>query len=81
MFLERDIQTQGPDGHCPEEDAIAALQLTLLKIQKGFHFGDVLLGGSVPGLHSPLNIQDNPAVDIPIIMKNEEVKRCSKFYD
>ena len=33
LFLERDIQVSGPDGHCPEEDARAALELTLLKLK------------------------------------------------
>ncbi len=49
LFLDRTIQVGGPDGHCPEEDAIAALELVLLKLEQGYHFGDVLLGGTVPG--------------------------------
>eukprot|EP00088_Acartia_fossae_P015009 TRINITY_DN1811_c0_g1_i13.p1 TRINITY_DN1811_c0_g1~~TRINITY_DN1811_c0_g1_i13.p1 ORF type:complete len:671 (-),score=163.23 TRINITY_DN1811_c0_g1_i13:344-2356(-) len=49
IFLERDIQVSGPEGHCPEEDARAALELTLLKLKEGYHFGDVINGGNLPG--------------------------------
>ena len=29
------------EGHCPEEDSLASLELALLKIQKGNEFGDL----------------------------------------
>jgi len=44
IFLNRSIQNMGHEGHCPQEDAKAALELTLLKIKEGYNFGDVLLG-------------------------------------
>jgi len=41
VFLDRDIQSNTGDGHCPEEDSLASLELALLKIQKGNAFGDL----------------------------------------
>jgi len=48
LFLNKQIQTGGKAGHNPEEDALAAMNLVLLKLEKGYEFGDVLLGGQVP---------------------------------
>lgn len=44
IFLNRSIQNMEHNGHCPQEDAIAAMELTLLKIKNGYNFGNVLLG-------------------------------------
>jgi len=42
VFLDRDIQNEkSGDGHCPEEDSLASIELALLKIQKGNAFGDL----------------------------------------
>ena len=35
------------EGHCPEEDAIASLELAMLKLRKGYEFGDICIGGIV----------------------------------
>jgi len=48
LFLNKQIQTGGKAGHNPEEDALAAMNLVLLKLEKGYEFGDILLGGQVP---------------------------------
>merc|ERR1712059_93312 len=50
LFLNRTIQTQGNEGHSPIEDAQAAMNLVLLKLDKGITFGDVMLGGQVPSM-------------------------------
>jgi len=50
LFLNRTIQTQGNKGHSPIEDAQAAMNLVLLKLDKGITFGDVMLGGQVPSM-------------------------------
>lgn len=50
FFLNKEIQTGGRKGHNPEEDAKAAMSLVLKKLEQGYHFGDVLLGGQVPNL-------------------------------
>jgi hypothetical protein len=42
-FLGIDIQTDSVKGHCPKEDALAALNLVKLKMKKGMKFGDVIL--------------------------------------
>ena len=42
MFLGETIQDKGANGHDPKEDAIAAMKLVLLKIEKGFNFGDAI---------------------------------------
>ena len=49
LFLNKQIQTGENTklGHNPEEDALAAMNLVLLKLEKGYEFGDVLLGGLV----------------------------------
>jgi len=48
LFLNRKIQNQGKLGHNPIEDAQAAMNLVILKLDKGLEFGDVVLGGAVP---------------------------------
>jgi len=48
LFLNRKIQNQGKLGHNPIEDAQAAMNLVILKLEKGLEFGDVVLGGAVP---------------------------------
>lgn len=48
MFLKERIQTAGPKGHSPIEDAIAAMKLVNLKLKNGYSFGDSLLGGQIP---------------------------------
>ena len=48
MFLGEEIQKHGEKGHNPIEDSVAAMKLVNLKLQKGYEFGDVLLGGHVP---------------------------------
>jgi len=48
LFLNKQIQDGGKMGHNPEEDALAAMNLVLLKLDKGYEFGDVMLGGLVP---------------------------------
>eukprot|EP00088_Acartia_fossae_P018632 TRINITY_DN20754_c0_g1_i5.p1 TRINITY_DN20754_c0_g1~~TRINITY_DN20754_c0_g1_i5.p1 ORF type:complete len:626 (-),score=150.86 TRINITY_DN20754_c0_g1_i5:35-1912(-) len=43
IFLRKEIQAEetGTEfGHCPEEDAIATMELALLKLNKGLAFGD-----------------------------------------
>ena len=42
MFLGEDIQTEETKGHDPKEDAIAAMKLVLLKLEKGYDFGDAI---------------------------------------
>lgn len=42
IFLGRQIQTAA-DGHSPIEDALAAMELVLLKLRKGKDFGDMIL--------------------------------------
>jgi len=48
LFLNRTIQSQGKLGHNPIEDAQAAMNLVILKLDRGLEFGDVILGGQVP---------------------------------
>jgi len=48
LFLNRTIQNQGKLGHNPIEDAQAAMNLVVLKLEKGIEFGDVILGGEIP---------------------------------
>ena len=48
MFLGEEIQKHGEKGHNPIEDSVAAMKLVNLKLQKGYEFGDVMLGGYVP---------------------------------
>ena len=48
VFLGEEIQKHGEKGHNPIEDSVAAMKLVNLKLQKGYEFGDVLLGGFVP---------------------------------
>jgi len=48
LFLNRTIQSQGKLGHNPIEDAQAAMNLIVLKLERGLEFGDVILGGQVP---------------------------------
>merc|ERR1711874_367701 len=50
LFLNKEIQTEGKRGHNPIEDAQAAMNLVLLKLEKGYEFGDVILGGEVPNM-------------------------------
>ncbi|KAF2349713.1 Ribonuclease H-like domain [Trinorchestia longiramus] len=42
-FLHREIQCCSRLGHDPSEDAVATLQLALLKLQHDMTFGNVLL--------------------------------------
>eukprot|EP00088_Acartia_fossae_P023898 TRINITY_DN24874_c0_g1_i1.p1 TRINITY_DN24874_c0_g1~~TRINITY_DN24874_c0_g1_i1.p1 ORF type:complete len:615 (+),score=100.32 TRINITY_DN24874_c0_g1_i1:33-1877(+) len=49
IFLNKEIQ-MSVKGHSPEEDAKAAMSLVLLKLKEGYRYGDVLLGGDVPGI-------------------------------
>lgn len=42
MFLGETIQDKGVEGHDPKEDAIAAMKLVLLKLEKGYDFGDAI---------------------------------------
>ncbi|RXG59138.1 putative exonuclease [Armadillidium vulgare] len=48
LFLNKDIQNRGKDGHHPSEDAAASLELVLLKLKNGSYFGDVNKGGKLP---------------------------------
>jgi len=41
IFLNQEIQTSDVEGHCPEEDARASLELAQAKLQNGRAFGDV----------------------------------------
>ena len=50
LFLNKTIQTAGKEGHNPIEDAQAAMDLVNLKLEKGLHFGDAVMGGEVPSL-------------------------------
>lgn len=49
VFLGQEIQKSdnSTKGHNPEEDAMAAMKLVKLKLEKGYAFGDILLGGTV----------------------------------
>jgi len=48
IFLGKDIQTDDAEhGHDPEEDARAAMELVHLKLEKGYEFGDVLMGSDI----------------------------------
>ena len=62
MFLGEEIQKHGEKGHNPIEDSVAAMKLVNLKLQKGYEFGDVLLGGHVPE-HEDLAGNSNRKVD------------------
>ena len=57
LFLNRSIQTHGKDGHNPIEDAQAAMGLVNLKLEKGIHFGDAVLGGEVPSRNEEGNYE------------------------
>jgi RNA exonuclease 1 len=46
MFLGEIIQDKGAEGHDPKEDAIAAMKLVLLKLEKGVDFGDATYNAS-----------------------------------
>ncbi|KAL7635516.1 UNVERIFIED_CONTAM: hypothetical protein RMT77_014585 [Armadillidium vulgare] len=48
LFLNKEIQNRGKDGHHPSEDAAASLELVLLKLKNGSYFGDVNKGGKLP---------------------------------
>ncbi|KAB7505897.1 putative RNA exonuclease NEF-sp, partial [Armadillidium nasatum] len=48
LFLNKDIQNRGKNGHHPSEDAVASLELVLLKLKNGSYFGDVNKGGQLP---------------------------------
>ncbi len=39
LFCSRDIQNNGTNGHDPTEDSIATMQLVLLKMKFGLHYG------------------------------------------
>jgi len=43
-FCKRVIQNAGKDGHNPVEDALAAMELVLLKLENGVSYGDVRRG-------------------------------------
>merc|ERR1719471_987384 len=62
VFLGEEIQKHGEKGHNPIEDSVAAMKLVNLKLQKGYEFGDVLLGGHVPE-HEDLAGNSNQKVD------------------
>lgn len=44
MFCGRNIQDSS-NGHDPTEDAVAAMELVLLKLKMGVEFGDATMGG------------------------------------
>jgi len=44
IFCGRNIQIAGKDGHNPIEDALAAMELVLLKLENGISYGDVRRG-------------------------------------
>jgi len=50
LFLNKAIQTQGKLGHSPIEDALAAMNLVILKLEKGLAYGDAVLGGQIPAM-------------------------------
>ena len=37
------------------------MNLVLLKLREGYHYGDVLLGGQVPGIQDPALGEQDPA--------------------
>ncbi|XP_013782748.1 uncharacterized exonuclease C637.09-like [Limulus polyphemus] len=47
MFIGEKIQ-MGDEGHSPVEDSSATMKLVLLKLKNDLHFGDVVLGGTIP---------------------------------
>eukprot|EP00096_Caligus_rogercresseyi_P000343 TRINITY_DN10758_c0_g1_i1.p1 TRINITY_DN10758_c0_g1~~TRINITY_DN10758_c0_g1_i1.p1 ORF type:complete len:595 (+),score=185.30 TRINITY_DN10758_c0_g1_i1:51-1787(+) len=40
LFLNKEIQNAGANGHCPMEDAVSTMELVLLKLKNGLTFGD-----------------------------------------
>ena len=66
MFCGRTIQ-ESTDGHDPTEDAVAAMELVLLKLKMGMEFGDVVLSGGtnwrLPGISSEENMSTSLKVD------------------
>ena len=43
IFCNREIQSLELKGHDPNEDALASMELVLLKIRKGLKYGDSCL--------------------------------------
>jgi hypothetical protein len=43
LFCNRDIQTLVGKGHDPNEDAMSSMELVLMKLRKGFKYGDACL--------------------------------------
>jgi len=82
IFLNKEIQAEGIKGHNPEEDAKAAMSLVLLKLREGYRFGDVLLGGRVPGIHDPeqqqLQHQQQTIQGLDVVIKESYSSSISK---
>jgi len=79
IFLNLDIQTAGKKGHSPEEDAKAAMSLVLKKLEGGYNYGDVLLGGEIPGIKEanlPAEVDDVLSKDP--VLKEALVSTLSK---
>jgi len=84
IFLKKEIQTgTKEEGHCPEEDAIASLELAMLKLRKGYEFGDICIGGLQMGIseedredmprfvHDTIMVRDTPCHSLNRVMKKE----------
>jgi len=85
IFLNKEIQTGNIEvGHCPEEDAIASLELAMLKLEKGYAFGDICIGGLDMGISEAdrekmprfvdkqILVRDTPCCSLNSVMKKED---------
>lgn len=43
VFCDREIQSSLDEGHDPNEDALATMELVLLKLKMGLNYGDACL--------------------------------------
>ena len=77
-FLERDIQTDEINGHCPVEDSKAALNLVQLKMKKGVKFGDVIL---CPAKKSEWMKGKAHFMPIVSFVRRKEVEDFNVYYD
>ena len=89
VFLDEDIQPEDVEGHDPEEDARAAMDLVKLKLQKGYEFGDTLLD---PSMHLDLKSREGGTIatstlstvrihdkTVSVIGAEDELKRYAGF--
>ena len=59
------------------------MSLVLLKLREGYRFGDVLLGGRVPGIHDPeqqqLQHQQQTIQGLDVVIKESYSSSISKW--